>query len=250
VDDEPLARERIRNLLESEPDVEVAAECADGKEAVEAIRRHRPDLLFLDVQMPRLDGFGVLRELEQERLPLTIFVTAFDRHAVKAFEVHALDYLLKPFDASRFQKAVAHARGQLERQRAGSINQRLSALLADVESPGKNKPLERVMIKSGGRIFFLRLEQIDWIEAAGNYVRLHVGEDVHLLRETMNGLEAKLDARQFLRIHRSTIVNVERIQELQPLFHGDYVVILRGGKQLTMSRNYREKLQEHFGQAL
>jgi two-component system LytT family response regulator len=250
VDDEPLARERLRGMVADEPDLNLIAECVNGEDAVATIRDQRPDVVFLDVQMPKLDGFGVLEKLGPEATPpVTIFVTAYDQYALKAFEVHAQDYLLKPFDRERFRTAVGHARQQLQRREATRINDKLASLLADVQQP-RNKPLDRIMVKSAGRIYFLRLEEIDWIEAAGNYVRLHSGQDEHLLRETMNGLESKLDGQKFLRIHRSTIVNLERVQELQPLFHGDYVVILKNGTQLTMSRNYREKLQGHFGQLL
>ena len=244
VDDEPLARERIRDLLASASDVEIVGECANGQEAVEAVREKKPDLLFLDVQMPQLDGFGVVAEVGIENMPMTIFVTAYDRHALRAFEVHALDYLLKPFDAERFGKALERARASLS-QRQGKMDERLEALLTDVQA--RSKPLERIMIKTSGRIFFLRVDEIDYIEAAGNYVRLHVGKEDHLLRETMTSLEGKLDPRKFVRIHRSTIVNFESIQELQPLFHGEYAVILRNGTQLTLSRGYRDKLEEHFG---
>jgi two-component system LytT family response regulator len=247
VDDEPLARERIRDLLKTDAEVQVVGECGDGKAAVAAIQEHRPDLLFLDVQMPKLDGFGVLEAIGPDAMPVAIFVTAYDRYALRAFEVHALDYLLKPFDRERFQEAVQRAKGQLQRQKNGSLNERLVALLEDVK---QQKPLERLVIKSAGKVYFLRVEEIDWIEAAGNYLKLHVGEDTHLLREKMGVLEARLDTEQFLRIHRSTIVNVERIQELQPWFHGDYVVVLRGGQQLTLSRSYRHKLHELFGNSI
>jgi two-component system LytT family response regulator len=245
VDDEPLARQRLRRLLETEADIEVAGECADGRQAVAALRQDLPDLLFLDVQMPLLDGFGVLEELGAEHMPVVIFVTAYDRYALRAFEVHALDYLLKPFDRERFRKALERARAQLRRHQHQEVNQRLLALLADVRET--RKPLDRLVIKSGGRVCFVRTEEIDWIEAAGNYLRLHVGPEVHLLRETMSRLESRLDPRQFPRIHRSTMVNLERIQELQPSFHGDFIVVLRDGTELTLSRGYREKLQELLG---
>jgi two-component system LytT family response regulator len=175
-------------------------------------------------------------------------VTAYDRYALRAFEVHALDYLLKPFDRDRFGKALDRARAQLQREGHAEASQRLLELLEDTKSG--RKPLERLVIKAAGRVFFLRVEEIDGIEAAGNYVRLHCGNDAHLLRETMNGLEARLDPQRFLRIHRSTIVNVDRIQELQAWFHGDYLVILHDGTQLTLSRGYRQKVQEHFGTTL
>jgi two-component system LytT family response regulator len=248
VDDEPLARARLRTLLSEEPDVEVVGECGDGLEAVAAVQELSPELLFLDVQMPALDGFGVLEALDPARLPVVVFVTAYDRYALRAFEVHALDYLLKPFDRDRFSKALDRARSHLQREGHAEASQRLLELLEDTKSG--RKPLERLVIKAAGRVFFLRVEEIDWIEAAGNYVRLHCGSDAHLLRETMNGLGARLDPQRFLRIHRSTIVNVDRIQELQAWFHGDYLVILRDGTQLTLSRGYRQKVQEHFGTTL
>lgn len=248
VDDEPLARERIRTLLTGEPEIEVVGECGDGHKAVAAIRRHAPDLLFLDVQMPELDGFGVLQELGAQHLPVVVFVTAYDKYALRAFEVHALDYLLKPFDRERFHKALTRARAQIQQQKSGQVSERILALLADLK--GAPKHLERLVIKSGGRVFFLRTEEIGWIEAAGNYVRLHAGGEEHLLRETMSKLEEQLDPGKFLRIHRSTIVNLERIQELQPAFHGDYVVLLRDGTRLTLSRSYRDKLQEILGKPL
>jgi two-component system LytT family response regulator len=248
VDDEPLARQRLRKLLEAEPDIEVIGECPDGESAVTAIVEHRPDLVFLDVQMPDLDGFGVLEAVGAEEMPTVIFVTAYDHYALRAFEVHALDYLLKPFDRERFDKALGRARAHLGRDRPGEVHEQLQALLADVRP--ERKASERLVIKSSSRVFFLRVEEIDWIEAAGNYLKLHVGDETHLLRETMNSLEGRLDPDRFLRVHRSTIVNIERVQELQPWFHGDYLVILRDGTQLTLSRSYRQKLQDFFGNAL
>lgn len=252
VDDEPLARQRLRSLLRGEADVEIVDECADGRQAVASLRNERLDLVFLDVQMPLLDGFGVLAEVQDIRLPAVIFCTAYDRYALRAFEVHALDYLLKPFDRDRFRKALTRARSHIEQADGLEVNRRLAALLGDLEREqqgrGVRKPVDRLVIKSGGRVVFVRPEEIDWIEAAGNYLRLHVGNEVHLLRETMGALEGRLDPDRFVRIHRSTIINLERIRELQPAFHGDYVVFLKDGKELTLSRGYREKLQERFGQ--
>lgn len=245
VDDEPLARERLRTLLKPEADVEIVGECGDGEKAVSAIRRHKPDLLFLDVQMPERDGFDVLEALGAEEMPVVVFVTAYDKYALRAFEVHALDYLLKPFDRERFQRALERAREQVAGRHSSTLGERLLALLADRAT--EQKRLQRVVIKSGGRIFFLRVEEIDWIEAAGNYLRLHVGREEHLLRETMNRLEARLDPAKFLRIHRSTIVNLERIREMQPSFHGDYVVLLRDGTRLALSRSHRDKLPARWG---
>lgn len=244
VDDEPLARERIRALLRREQDVEVIGECGNGPEALAAIKEQRPDLVFLDVQMPDLDGFGVLDSVPADAMPVIIFVTAYDRYAIRAFDVHAQDYLLKPFDRERFGKALSRARVQVRRNRSGDISHRLLALLEDLKPA--NKYLDRLVIKSSGRVFFLRVDEIDWVEASANYVRLHVGRDSHLLRETMNALEARLDPSRFIRIHRSTIVNVDRVKELQPLFHGEYVVILRDGTELNSSRGYRAKLHDLF----
>jgi two-component system LytT family response regulator len=247
VDDEPIARERILSLLQQENDVEVIGQCADGIQAVSAIQQQSPDLVFLDVQMPGCDGFGVIQNIGADRMPTVVFVTAFDEYALRAFEVHALDYLLKPFGKDRFQETLKHARESLERRRAGDLGRRLLALVHDLKP--EQQRLDRLVVKSGGRVFFLRTDEIDWIEAAGNYVRLHLGEESHLFRETMNGMESRLDGRRFVRIHRSRIVNTERIKELQPWFNGEYVVILRNGTRLTLSRGYREKLQEQLGKA-
>jgi two-component system LytT family response regulator len=241
-DDEPLARERIKRLLGSEPEIEIIGECADGRAAILAIEQLKPDLLFLDIQMPEVDGFGVIKAIGPEDMPAVIFVTAYDTYALRAFDVHALDYLLKPYNRQRFRKAVERARAHLQSERGEGLDQRLVSLL-DYLKVGQ-KPLERLVVKSVGRVFFLRTKEIDWIEAAGNYVRIHVGGEAHLLREAMNVLEARLDPDKFLRIHRSTIVNIERIKELQPLFSGDYSVVLRDGTQLTLSRSYRENLLE------
>jgi two-component system LytT family response regulator len=240
VDDEPLGRERIRTLLRDDAEVEIVGEAADGRRAIAAVQRLKPDLLFLDVQMPEMDGFAVLDAITDKHLPAIIFVTAYDRYAVQAFEVHALDYLLKAFDRQRFEKAVERAKEEIRRSRDGALSERLVGLLEDLES---QKPrATRLVIKSGGRIFFLPVEEIDWLEAADNYVCIHAGSDKHLMRETLQALEGRLDCAMFLRIHRSAIVNIDRIREMQPLFHGDYAVRLRDGTQLTMSRIYREKL--------
>lgn len=247
VDDEPLARERLRVLLEAQPDIEVLGECGDGREAVEAIEAQRPELVFLDIQMPELDGFQVLENLDVDPLPVVIFVTAFNQHAIRAFEVHALDYLLKPFDKERFELALSRARNHLNRSQGGDLTQKLSALLADLRP--EPKTTDRLVIKTSGKVVFLRTAEIDWIEAADNYLNLHVGADSHLLRETMASIEERLDPAQFLRISRSTIVNIERIKELQPMFHGDYTVILRNGTRLTLSRGYRDKLQQLLGKS-
>jgi two-component system LytT family response regulator len=246
VDDEPLAREMLREMLEADQDVEIVGERSNGREAVEAIRVHSPDLLFLDVQMPELGGFEVLEALGTGPMPHVIFVTAYDQYAVRAFEVHALDYLLKPFDRERFDISWQRAKTQIVREKDGGRDQRILALLEELKA-GSSRYLERLVIKSGGRIYFLETNEIDWIEAEGNYVSVHSGKKTHLLRETISSLESQLDPRKFLRIHRSSIVRIDRIKELQPWFHGEYHVILQNGTQLMLSRNYREKLQEALG---
>jgi len=248
VDDEPLGRERIRTLLADDPEIEVVGECSDGRQAVAAIERSRPDLVYLDVQMPEMDGFAVLDRIAGERMPAIIFVTAYDRYAVQAFEVHALDYLLKSFDRERFQAALQRAKDQLRHSRDGLWTERLTGLLEDLEA--RQKRLTRLIIRSAGRIFFVRVEEIDWLEAADNYVRIHVNRESHLIRDTLQSLEGRLDPSKFLRIHRSTVVNFDRIKELQPLFHGDYVVRLQDGTELTLTRNYKEKLTGALGQFL
>ena len=247
VDDEPLARDRVRSLLQGLPDIECLGECADGVSAVAAIRKDAPDIVLLDVQMPELDGFGVISQLSGGKMPAVIFVTAYDRFALKAFEVHAVDYLLKPFDKDRFITALSRAIDQVKRQQAGELNQRLTAFLSDVRPEPKPKQMDRIAVKSSGRVVFVKVDDIDWVEAADNYVSLHVGADSHLHRETMSSLEGQLPSDKFMRISRSTIVNVDRIKELQPLFHGEYTVILRTGAKLTLSRSYREKLDQLMG---
>ena len=247
-DDEPLARERLSGLLSQEPDIEMVGQARDGEEAVTAIHDDSPDLVFLDVQMPQMNGFDVIDAVGSDKMPLVIFVTAYDQHALKAFQVRALDYLLKPFDRERFKDALGRARKQLERDENGDLGKRLLALVKDLR---RDQPKsDRLVVKSGGRLFFLRTDEIDWVEAAGNYVRLHVGPGSHLLRETMNAIEGRLDPEKFFRIHRSRIVNMERIQELQPWLNGEYAVLLRTGTRLTLSRGYREKLQDRLGRAI
>ena len=248
VDDEAMARERILGLLSQEQDVEVVGQCSDGQQAVSAIQQLSPELVFLDVQMPAVDGFGVIRQVGAERMPMVVFVTAYDEYALQAFEVHALDYLLKPFGRDRLQQCLDHARHQRDRRRAGDLGKSLLALVQDFRPEQKKQ--DRLVVKSGGRVFFVRTEEIDWIEAAGNYVRLHMKDQSHLFRETMNQMESRLDPQRFFRIHRSRIVNTERIKELQPWFNGEYVVLLQNGAQLRLSRSYREKLEERLGKNL
>ncbi len=247
VDDEPLARERLRTLLRKESDFEITGECGDGAKAVAAIEKSRPDVVFLDVQMPEADGFAVVEAVGTQHMPAVVFVTAYDKYALKAFDVRALDYLLKPFDRERFAATLARVRARLQ-ENSGQISRELASLLRELRPAAKY--LERVVIRSGGRVTFLRAEEIDWIGAAGNYLEIHAGKQTHLLRETMNSLEARLDPQKFLRIHRSTIVHVERVRELHSSFHGDYEVLLRDGVRLTLTRNYKDKLEKLIGQNL
>jgi len=241
IDDEPLARERLTMLLRAEVEIELAGEAANGRDAVALIRQTKPELIFLDVQMPELDGFGVLAELAEDERPAVVFVTAYDKFALKAFEVHAVDYLLKPFDKERFQTALRRALEHLARKQPQEIHEQLSALLNELRPAPQP---DRIAVKGDGRVVFVKIADIDWVEAADNYVSLHVGKESHLLRETMTNIEAKLPREKFIRISRSTMVNVERIKELQPLFHGEYSVILRDGTKVTLSRSYRDKLQQ------
>lgn len=245
VDDEPLARDMLREMLQGDSQVIIVGESGNGREALEAIRAEAPDLVFLDVQMPELGGFEVLTSLAKGQIPYVIFVTAYDQYAVRAFEVQALDYLLKPFDQERFDLCWQRAKAQIMRDRGAGRDQRILALLEELKAG--NKYLERLVIKTGGRIYFLETNEIDWIEAEGNYVSVHTGKKSHLLRETISSLESQLDPKKFVRIHRSSIVRLDRIQELQPWFHGEYRIILQDGTQLTLSRNHRDKLQEALG---
>ena len=245
VDDEPLARRRIRNLLTEARDVEVIAECANGKEAIESLEESPPDLLFLDIQMPEIDGFDVLQAIGVGRVPVVIFVTAYDQFALRAFEAHALDYLLKPFDDERFEAALQRARGRIHERQGGDLVLRLRALLEEVR--GGSGYLQRLVVPAGGRSIFLRTEEIDWIEAERNYVRLHVRGRAHLLRENLSRIESALDPARFCRIHRSTIVNIDRIQAVEPLFRGEYLVVLHDGTKLTSGRSYRRNLHRVMG---
>lgn len=245
VDDEPIARRGIGLQLKGEPEIEIVGECANGMEAVEAIQAKSPDLVFLDVQMPEMDGFDVVQAIGVEHMPVVIFVTAYDQYALRAFDAQALDYLLKPFDPERFHTALARAKAQLQQPGVKEISQRLLALLQ--EQPAGRQSLERLVIKNAGRIFFLNVAEIDWVEAADNYVSLHAGRDSHLLRDSLNSLAAKLDPAQFLRIRHSAIVNLKQIKEFRPLFRGEYLIILRDGTELTSSRRYRKNLDAILG---
>jgi two-component system LytT family response regulator len=248
VDDEPLAREMIREMLATDTEVEVVGECANGREAIEAIKTSTPDIVLLDVQMPEMGGFEVLESLDRKTTPYVIFVTAYDQYAVRAFEVHALDYLLKPFDRERFEAAWQRAKAQIKLDRTSRRDQDIIALLEELKAGPRY--LERLVIKNGGRVFFLHVQDIYCIEAEGNYVRVYDNQKGYLLRETISSLEEQLDPKQFLRIHRSAIVKIDRIKEMQPWFHGEYRIIMENGKQLALSRNYRANLQEAVGNTL
>jgi two-component system LytT family response regulator len=248
VDDEPLARRRLKGLLARDREVEVVGSCAGGAEGLRLAREESPDLIFLDVQMPRMDGFEFLRALDVEQRPQVIFVTAHDHYALQAFEVYALDYLLKPFDDERFERALRRAKERLLGQTESAPDPRVESLLDALRS--KPDSLDRVLVKAGGKAFFVKTEEIDWVEAEGKYVRLHAGRESHLLREGIGELELQLEPRKFLRIHRSTIVNVERIKEMHPWFHGDYEVVLHDGTRLQLSRRYRSRLKEIAGYSL
>jgi two-component system, LytTR family, response regulator len=244
VDDEPIARARVVSLLKQEEDIEVVGECANGRQAKSAIESTSPDLLFLDIQMPEVDGLDLARTIQSSGAPAVVFVTAYDEYALRAFEVHALDFLLKPFSAERFRSALGHAREHVTQRR------KVGASAAGSAQDPNGGRRNRLMIKSSGRIHFVRMADIDWCEAQGNYVRVHVGHQEHLVRDTMSHLESELDPQQFVRIHRSTIVNVDRIQEMQSSFNGEYVVLLRTGTRLTLSRGYRDSIQARLGKPI
>ena len=242
VDDEPVARRRMRRMLRREPDVDVVAESGDGRAAVEAIVTHRPDVVFLDVQMPEFDGFEVVRQIGAGLVPAVVFVTAFDQYALRAFEVHAIDYLLKPFTPERLHQAVEQVRARLgDRGREAATDSRLAALLDEFQDRGRY--LQRVPVRAGARIVILDTGDVDWIQAADNYVLFHSGGREYLMRETLARLEQELDPRQFVRIHRSALVRLDRIGEMLPSVHGDFRVTLKTGVQLTLSRHYRERVE-------
>ena len=246
VDDEPLARERLRTLLATEPDLEVIGECINGREAVAAVKKQRPDLLFLDIQMPELDGFQTLAQLAQP-LPAVIFVTAFDEHAVKAFEVHALDYLLKPFKPARLRAAIVRARAQLAEKKSGgdATSRRILELLEERTASAKTEYLARIAVRDRDKVHFVKTTAIDWIEASGNYLVLHVGKENHVLRETLTSLEGQLSPKEFFRINRSALVNVDRVRHVEPAFNDEHIVVLADGTKLTLTRGLRE-LQERL----
>lgn len=236
-DDEALARRRLRQFIDEVPDIEVVGECEDGRKAVSLVKSLAPDLLFLDVQMPLLDGFGVIREVGAGSIPAVIFVTAFDQFALRAFEAHALDYLLKPFGRERFMQAVGRARRQIG---DANVRLRLDALVGGL--PERPRHATRLAVKARGRTVILLTDELDWVGAADNYLELHAGPNSYVVRETMSQLQSRLDPQKFVRIHRSTLVNVERIKELHPLFAGDQVVVLHDGTKLQVSRTHRQRL--------
>lgn len=251
VDDEPAARRGVKLLLNGEPDIAVIAEAGDGDSAVKLIKKHKPDILFLDVQMPGQDGFEVLKKLQAGERPVVIFVTTFNEHALKAFEVHAVDYLLKPFDDERFKAALGRAREAVRSRATLALNAKVDQLIAQFEGGAATDPdaggfNDRIMVKCSGEIFFLKPTEIDWIEAEGDYMKFHVGGKSHLMRETMARLEARLDPKRFVRIHRSTIVNLDCVRKLSPSFVGEYAVVLTDGTKLELSRGYQDRLQTHL----
>jgi len=246
VDDEPLARERIRDLLKDEPEIAEIDEAGNGPQAVEMILKKNPDLVFLDVQMPRMDGFAILKAVGAGKMPQVVFVTAYDQYAVRAFEVFALGYLLKPFGRKKFQKTLHRALDEIQWSRTGrDLNRTMNEFLGEIRSGGPST--DRIFVKSKNRLLPVRVREIDWIEAAGKYYILHVGAEEHIVRETLGSLEEKLPARKFRRTHRSSIVNIDSIKEIQPLFHGDSCIILKTGAKVTLSRSYRDRFKDLFG---
>jgi two-component system LytT family response regulator len=261
VDDEPLARENLRIRLRDVPDVEVVGECGNGRDAINAIAAQKPDLVFLDIRMPDMDGFAVLERIEPESQPVVVFVTAYDRFALEAFRVHALDYLLKPFDEERFAETLESCRQRVTEVRRLSREDTAGGAVArtpapaegavPLPAPGPGNPyLDRLVIKSRGRVFFMRIDSLDWIEACGDYVNLHAGEKSWLLRRTMHEMETRLDQRAFARVSRSAIVRLDRVQELVPAARGEHIVRLLGGRELKLTRLYREKLERLLGDRL
>ena len=264
VDDEQLARRGIRARLERAGGYHVVAECASGREAIAAIREHQPGVVFLDVQMPGIDGFGVVEAIGAERMPVVIFVTAFDNHALKAFEAHAFDYLLKPIDDVRFATTLERARHRLVEREESGVARRLAALMNDIrpalgteqsiarhpDAADAVSPVNRIVVRERDRVLLIEVGEIDWIGADGDYVRVHASGRSHLIRDTMAAMESRLDRAAFVRIHRSTIVNTSRIRELRPYSSREYAVILRDGTRLRLSRRYRERLRDHFGEFL
>ncbi|MEO8199648.1 MAG: LytTR family DNA-binding domain-containing protein [Gemmatimonadota bacterium] len=259
VDDEPLARSGVAALARRDEEIDIIGECGNGLSAVDAIRRLAPDLVLLDVQMPEMNGFEVLEMIGPEKMPAVIFITAYDQFAVKAFEVNAVDYLLKPFDDERFQAAMNRAKRTFRENQVGALSQQLLGLLkstgsaSSAEIPVASSPqgfITRLVVKNAGKVLFVRSEEIDWIEAADYYVKLHIAKKSHLLRETMSALEEKLDPARFFRVHRSAIVNLDRVVEIQPYFHGEHILLLEDGSKLKLSRARKEKLEQILKQSI
>lgn len=251
VDDEPAARRGVRLMLERDAEIEIVGEAATGGEASELMMRAQPDVAFLDVQMPGGDGFEALARINPATAPAVVFVTAYDEHALRAFEVNAVDYLLKPYDDVRFGAALQRAKAAARRRRDESVTNRLSQLMNYLQNDparvaasarAETNPNDRILVKSSGEIFFLKSDEIDWIEAEGDYMKFHVSGRAHLMRETMARLEARLDGKHFIRIHRSTIVNINRVRKLSPSFAGEYTVVLVDGTKLKLSRGYHDRV--------
>ena len=240
VDDEPPARRKLTSFLRAEPDIEVVDESSGGEHAVLRIETLKPDVVFLDIQMPGMNGFELLSALEMDRMPLIIFVTAYDQYAVKAFEVHAQDYLLKPFDRERLQSCLERTREELKRRKPDALERKLERFLAEFQP--QETFIDRVPVRSRGRVIFVQMKDVDWIGASSNYAEVHAGGESYLIRETLQSLEKKLDPHQFRRVYRSTIVNLDRVHELQPWSHNDFIVVMKEGSRIRMSRRYRSNL--------
>jgi len=247
-DDEVLARKFIHRMLKPDPEVEIVAECNNGAEAVAMIRKEKPDLVFLDVQMPEMNGFAVLDAVKLDHLPEIIFTTAYEAYAIRAFELHALDYLLKPFDQVRFKAALRYAKERLHSDQDAAKRLQIGTLLESIQA--QQQYFDRIIVRADGRITFLHVREIDWLEADDKYVHLHTGKGTRMLRQTLTAIEGQLDPKKFLRVHRSAVVNIEKIKELQPLFNGEHSLVLENGAKLTLSRKYKDKLFELLGRPL
>jgi len=244
-DDEHLSRQKLRLLLGSEPGVHVVAECQNGEQTVETVHAHKPDLLLIDIRMPDMDGFDVLAKIAKDEMPVVVFTTAYDQFAIRAFDAHALDYLLKPFERERLHQAIERTRAELLKSHNLNLTSRILDMLAQKTEPQAeaNQADDRMVIRAGGKVVFLDVKEIDWIEAAANYVKLNAGKDSYLLREGIGSIAERLDPERFVRIHRSVIVNVRKIRELQPCDSGEYIAVLKNGKELSCSRGYRAQVQ-------
>ena len=246
-DDEPLSREKLKECLQAEPDIDIVASCSDGRQVVDAVGRLQPDAIFLDIQMPRLDAFQALAELPEARIPKIVFVSAYDEFALRAFESAAVDYLLKPYTPQRFQKAVQRLRTIISNERTGALRDRMRSMLRELESEPAAPRIERLIIKAKGKIAFIYVDEIAWIAAEGNYISVHTGKESFLYRETMNNMMGRLDPSKFLRVHRSTIVNTAFVKEIQPwISDTESIVVMRDGTRLTISRGYLKELQERI----